>query len=149
MSVGVRPSAERLPVTSLAMDANTQAVIDFLTAMQPVRAALDVLLQQLYKRPEVRLVHTYVVEATPSPDFGLSADLQSGAVIDFWLELTFERSHWKLEYAVHRHNPNEDGSHVVTSFPRQVIHSVLEMPSILTDAISALVRASADDALYR
>jgi hypothetical protein len=131
------------------MDSNTQAVVDFLVAMRPVRAALDDLLRQLYKRPEVKLVHTYAVEATPSPDFGLSADLHNGAVIDFWLELTLERTCWQLECSVQRHDPDEDGSHTENSFPPQSIRSARDVPSTLVDAIKELARASADDTLYR
>jgi hypothetical protein len=143
-----RPADERPSVRQLAMDSNTHSVIDFLSAMRPVHEALDGVLRQLYKRPEVRLVHTHVMEAKPSPDFGLSADLRNGAVIDFWLWLSFERSFWQLEYAVYRHDPGEDGSHPVTVFPRQDIHSVQDMPSILIEAIKDLERASADDALF-
>jgi hypothetical protein len=133
----------------LRMDSNSQAVVDFLVAMRPVREALDDLLRQLYKRAEVKLVHTYAVEATPSPDFGLSADLHNGAVIDFWLELTFDRTSWQLEYSVQRHDPDEDGSHTEKSFPAQAILSAHELPAILVDAIRELGRASADDTLYR
>lgn len=117
--------------------------------MRPVREALDGLLRQLYKRPAVKIVHTYVLEAVPSPDFGLSADLRNGAVVDFWLELTSEDIGWELTYYVARHDPDEDGSHTVVEFPRESIVSVLDMPSALTAAIKALERASADDALYR
>src|SRR4051812_40905022 len=131
------------------MDANSQAVVDFLVAMRPVREALDDLLRQLYKRAEVKLVHTYAVEATTSPDFGLSADLHNGAVIDFWLELRFEHTWWQLEYSVQRHDTDEDGSHAEKSFPAQSIRSAQELPATLINAIRELERASADNTLYR
>jgi hypothetical protein len=131
------------------MDSSTQAVRAFLVSMQPVRDALDDLLRRLYKRPEVKIVHTYVLEATPSPDFGLSVDLHNGAVIDFWIELRSEDTSWQLEYSVQRHDPDEDGSHTEVEFPRQSIHSVLDMPATLIAAIKALESASANDALYR
>jgi hypothetical protein len=97
----------------------------------------------------VKIVHTYVLEATPSPDFGLSVDLHNGAVIDFWIELRSEDTSWQLEYSVQRHDPDEDGSHTEVEFPRQSIHSVLDMPATLIAAIKALESASANDALYR
>jgi hypothetical protein len=131
------------------MDSNSQVVADFLVAMRPVREALDDLLRLLYKRAEVKLVHTCPVEATPSPDFGLSADLHNGAVIDFWLELKFDRTCWQLEYSVQRHDPDEDGSHAEKSFPPQSIRSAPELPAALINAIRELERASADDTLYR
>jgi hypothetical protein len=131
------------------MDPNSQAVVDFLSAMQPVREALGDLVRQLYTRAEVKLVHTYNVEATPSPDFGLSADLHNGAGVDFWLELTFEQTHWQLEYSVQRHDPDEDGSHAEKSFPAESIYSAQNLPATLVNAIRELERASADDTLYR
>ena len=131
------------------MDSNTQAVAKYLAAMRAVREAMDDLLRQLYQRAEVKLVHTYVVESTPSPDFGLSADLHNGAVVDFWLELTFDSTSWQLAYSVQRHDPDEDGSHTEKSFPVQAIDSALEMPSILIAAIKELARASTDGHLYR
>jgi hypothetical protein len=131
------------------MDTNSKAVVDFLIAMRPVREALDDLLRQLYKRAEVKIVHTYAIEATPSPDFGLSADLHNGAVVDFWLELTIEGTCWQLEYSVQRHDPDEDGSHAEKTFPAQSILSAQELPAALINAIRDLERASADDTLYR
>jgi hypothetical protein len=131
------------------MDSKSQAVVDFLVAMQPVREALDDLVRQLYKRAQVSQVHTYPVEATPSPDFGLSADLHNGAVIDFWLELTLERTCWHLEYSVQRHDPTEDGSHAEKSFPPLSIRSSLDLPATLIGAIRELERASTDNRLYR
>ena len=85
----------------------------------------------------------------PSPDFGLSADLRNGAVVDFWLELISEDTGWELTYYVARHDPHEDGSHTEVKFPSESILSVLDMPSALIAAIKALERASANDALYR
>ncbi|WP_206293026.1 hypothetical protein [Humisphaera borealis] len=131
------------------MDSNSQVVVDFLIAMLPVRQALDDLLRQLYRRAEVKLVHTYAVEVSPSPDFGLSADLHNGAVVDFWLELTFERECWQLEYSVQRHDPDEDGSHAEKSFPPQSVRSAQDLPMTLINAIRELERASGDDTLYR
>src|SRR4051794_31751227 len=106
--------------------------------MRRVRDALDDLLRRLYKRSEVKIVHSYYLEATLSPDFGLSADLHNGAVVDFWLQLTSEGTLWELQYYVARHDPDEDGSHREVEFPSKPIHSVLEMPSVLITAIEAL-----------
>ena len=131
------------------MDSDSRAVVDFLTSMQPVREALHDLLRQLYKRAGVKFVHTYDVEATLSPGFGLSAELHSGAVIDFWLELTFECDCWVLEYSVQRHNPDEDVSHAEKSFPPQSIRSALDLPTALINAIQDLKQASADDSIFR
>lgn len=131
------------------MDSYSQAVVGFLSAMRPVREALDDLLRQLYKRAEVKLVHTCPIEATLSPDFGLSADLHGGAVIDFWLELTFERACWQLEYSVQRHDSDEDGSHAEKSFSPQSIRSALDLPTALINAIQDLKQASTDDTVFR
>lgn len=131
------------------MDQSTEAVRAFLVSMRPVREALDDLLRRLYKRPEVKSVHTFALEVALSTNFGLSADLHNGAVIDFWVELRSEDTSWQLEYSVRRHDPDEDGSHTEVEFPPQSIHSALDMPSTLIAAIRALESASANDALYR
>ena len=131
------------------MDPSTRVVSTFLESMRSVREALDDLLRRLYKRPEVKLVHTYRPEATPSPDFGLSADLHNGAVVDFWLELQWDGTSWELEYFVARHDPDEDGSHDEILFPTKSIRSVLELPSALVTAIKALEDASATETLFR
>jgi hypothetical protein len=131
------------------MDTNTQAVRAFLESMQSVQEALDRLFRQLYERPAVKVVHTYHLRVKPSSDFGLSAELHNGAVVDFWIELASESTGWELEYYVARHDPDEDGSHREVEFPAKTINSVLEMPSILTAAIEALENASAIESLFR
>lgn len=131
------------------MDSNSEAVLDFLVAMRSVSEALRDLVRQLYKRAEVKIVRTCVVEATLPSEFGVSADLHNGAVIDFWLELTFESNCWQLEYMVLRHDPDEDGAHTEKLFPAQTIHSAQELPASLINAIRELERASADSTLYR
>ena len=131
------------------MGPSTQAVHAFLAAMKPVRTALDDLLRRLYKRPEVKIVHTYALEVTLSTDFGLSAVLRNGAVVDFWMELEWEKAFWQLVYSIQRHDPDEDGCHTEVAFPSRSINSVLEMPSILIAAIRELEEASVNDSLYR
>jgi hypothetical protein len=131
------------------MDSSTQAVRIFLESMLPVREALDDLLRRLYKRSEVKIVRTYHLQATQSPDFGLSAELHNGAVVDFWLELTSESDSWELRCYIARHDPDEDGSHMEMEFPCVSIKTVLEMSSTLLTAIEALEKASTTEDLYR
>ncbi len=131
------------------MDLTTQAVRAFLESMGPVRDALDGLFRRLYERPAVKAVQRYHLQAKPSPDFGLSAELHNGAIVDFWLELTSEGTSWELEYYVARHDPDEDGSHREVEFPSRTITSVLEMPFVLTAAIQELEKAIAIPSLFR
>ena len=86
---------------------------------------------------------------TLSSDFGVSLELHSGAVVDFWIVMEFEATSWELRYSVMRSDPDEDGNHVEVEFPSQTITSVKDMPSILIAAIKALELASRDDSLYR
>jgi hypothetical protein len=131
------------------MDPTTQTVRDFLGSITPVRQSLHDLIPRLYKRPEVKTVRVHAMELAPSTDFGLSAELRNGAVVDFWIELSCEDDRWELKYSVLRHDPDEDGCHPEVEFPPQSIRSISEMPSRLIAAIKALERASENDALYR
>ena len=130
------------------MDTNTQHVREFLSSMHPVREALGELVRQLYRRQEVKLVHTYNPEASLSPDFGVSAELHNGAVVDFWTELGSTDSSWQVNYSVLRHDPDEDGSHIVVSFPTETVQSVRQLPRILITAVESLRAASSDERLY-
>jgi hypothetical protein len=130
------------------MDTKTQHVREFLASMHPVRDALGELVRQLYRRQQVKLVRTYNPDASLSPDFGVSAELHNGAVVDFWTELRSTDSSWQVEYSVLRHDPDEDGSHTVVSFPTETVQSARELPKILLAAVESLRAASGDERLY-
>jgi hypothetical protein len=131
------------------MDPETRTVRAFLVAMQPVRDALSDLVRRLYERPQVKLVTTYNPRMFASTDLGVSAVLLNGAVVDFWIDLSFEETAWRIEYSVQRSDPDEDGSHTELDFPPETIRSVSDMPTTLLVAIGRLQKASATDAFYR
>lgn len=131
------------------MDHDTRTVHAFLVAMHPVREALDNLVRCLYQRSEVKIVAAHHPEMIVVPDFGVSAELHNGAVVDFWISLWGEDNGWQMEYSVSRHNPDEDGSHTELDFPPETIHSVSDMPNVLLVAIDRLQKEIATDALFR
>jgi hypothetical protein len=120
-----------------------------LAATQPVRKALDDLLRRLNLRPEVKIASVYYPQMHPSTDFGVSAELHNGAVIDFWIDLFFETTTWQMEFSVLRHNPDEDGSHCEQDFPAESIASVSDLPNRLLAAIEKLAKASDMEQLFR
>lgn len=131
------------------MDQSTQAVHAFLLAMQPVRDALGDFIRKLNRRTEVKIVSTYEPQMYLSSDFGVSAELHNGAVIDFWIELSFEKTSWQVSYSVLRHDPDEDGSHSERKFPVEMVHSAPDLPKNLLVAIERLRQASETDDLFR
>jgi hypothetical protein len=131
------------------MDQRTEIVRAFLVSIQSVREALADLVRQLYKRREVRLVSTYNPEVCLSQDFGVSAALHNGAVVDFWITLSNQDTSWLMEYSVRRHDPDEDGCHTEKAFSSQTIESVGDMQRMLLAAIEEMRQASVNEALYR
>lgn len=131
------------------MDQTTEAVRAFLVSMEPVREALRSLVRRPYERPSVKFVRIYDPLAFPSSDFGVSVELHSGAVVDFWLELTFNNAGWQLEHSVLRHDADEDGSHPEVSFPEQTIYAAAELPKAILVAIGQLQEAGESADLYR
>jgi hypothetical protein len=124
-------------------------VREFLASMVPVREALGDFVRALYKRPEVKLVHTYHPLAYSCSDFGVSAELRNEVVVDFWIELDQKDSQWELSYYISRHDPDEDGSHSERDFAAQKIGSATKLGAAILEAIDDLRHASLDDALFR
>lgn len=124
-------------------------VQEFLAAMGPVREALGDFVRALYKRAEVKLVHAFHPLAYLCSDFGISADLRNGAVVDFWIDLEQVDSEWQMRYSVQRHDPEEEGSHSEHDFPVQNIDSAMNLPAAVLSAIEDLRRASAEEKLFR
>jgi len=124
-------------------------VHDFLVAMDPVREALGDFTRALYGRPEVKLASTYHPLAYTSSDFGISAELKNGAVVDFWIELERKGALWEMTFYIARHDPDEDGSHTEVDFPVEKITSAVKLPPAILAAINELRRRSADDMLFR
>lgn len=131
------------------MDDGTSAISHFLSGMEPVRDLLGDFLRELYKRPAVKLVSIYHPEAYPSSSFGISTELRSGAVVDFWVELETKDSFWEMTYSVQRHDPNEDGSHSEADFPPERIESAADLPGAILAAVQTLRERSADDKLFK
>ena len=130
------------------MDSSTHTVFEFLKSMAPVREELGRLVHDVNRRSEVKLVSTYNPQMLPSTDFGVSAVLHSGAVVDFWIELRFESDFWTVECSLFRHDPEEEGAHVELAFPDTIIKSVADMPKILLTALGQLREASSNPRFY-
>ena len=116
--------------------------------MYGVREALGELVRELYRRQQVKLVHTCNPDASLRDDFGISAQLHSGAFVEFWIDIEWSDSSWQLNYSVLRRDPDEDSPHTVRSFPAQTIYSAHELTEALVAAVESLRDSSSDDSLY-
>lgn len=117
--------------------------------MDPVRDRLGEVLRRLYERAEVKLVTTYFPGLSSWTDFGVSASLHNGAVVDFWIDLSDERTAWRIEYSVQRGDPDKDGSHTEMNFPAKLIDSASDLPKAILAAIDELRQAVGNDVLFR
>lgn len=117
--------------------------------MQPVRDALGDFVRRLYLRREVKIVSTSYPQMSTATAFGVSAELHNGAIVDFWVDLSSNKTNWQMEYSVMRHDPDEDGSHPERDFPAETIESASDLPDRLQAAIESLVNASESPELFR
>ena len=131
------------------MDSSTRVVQEFLVAMKPIQEAFNEFVRELYRRPEVKLVHVYHPLLYPDSDFGVSADLHNGAGLDFWIELETSGATWAMIYSVQRRDPNEDGTHCEAHFPPQKIELAMDLPRAVLAAVQVLRQRGADDTLFR
>jgi len=117
--------------------------------MHSVNAALGDLVRELYRQQQVNVVSTYNPAASLSGDFGISAQLHSGIVVDFWIELDCTEASWPIDYSVLRKDLEDDDARDVITFPSQVVESVLDLPKVLVVAVENLRAASSDESLYK
>src|SRR5690348_12365300 len=114
------------------MDAESQSVGRFLCAIASIYQRLHEFVVQLWRCPNIKTARLW--HFTPKgmnahhnvesdrgiwADFGVSAELIDGGMIDWWIEFWWDSQGWKIEHAVYQHDPDEDGSHPVITFPEQ------------------------------
>jgi hypothetical protein len=131
------------------MDDVTRRIRDFMSAMCEVRDELDEIVRRLYQRAEVRLVKQFDPTPYPAGDFGVSADLKNGAVVDLWLELSLADDGWELHPTVQRHDPDEDGSHTERDFGVRSVGTAMALPAELARALRELRGSISEDWIFR
>lgn len=129
---------------------DNQAVVGFLQIMADINRRLHDFQIQLSKRPEVATAQlfpfapkggiAFKTVGGPSDcelgsDFGVSAELVDGSVIDWWLELWWNAKRWRVECAIFRHDPDEDGCHAIVDLP---VHEVAEIDGALATVSGAI-----------
>ena len=136
------------------MDAESTSAIKFLQAITEVHEVLGEFAGRLRDRPETKTATVYrfspkekyfgehnsdgTIVWYSGDDFGVSIELNSGSVVDWWLELGWNQSNWRLEYNVHRRDSNEDGSHIAVPFSESKSTSLDLLIQQLNDALSEL-----------
>ena len=131
------------------MDQDTVAVKAFLASMIPVKEAIHTLARDLRNRPGVQQVTGYFPELYPWSDFGVSAELHNGAIVDFWISLWDESGCWQIDYSVLRGDPDEDGSHKELEFPIRSVLLAMDLSPTLLVVIVELREAIANDVFFR
>ena len=146
------------------MDSESKSTIKFLQTIAGVHEALCEFANQLRERPEVTIatVHCF----TPKKEyfgefnsdgsfisysggvFGVSAELNNGFTIDWWLELGWNENNWRLNYNVHSNDWDGDGSHISIAFSELKPTSLNAFVEQLNDAVEELVKTANDDTLF-
>ena len=103
----------------------------------------------LYKRPQVKLVRQCNPEPYMSFEFGVSAELRNGAVVDFWIEVSATDTGWDVHPEVMRHDPDEDGSHPEFDLGNRSVTSAKDLPGTLLQALRELREAIGVDTRFR
>lgn len=80
--------------------------------------------------------------------FGVSADLRSGACVDWWANVGSHRPEWRFEYSVSKHERDEPGCHDEVEFPDRACSSVAEFYTAARAVIQALVATGSAPALF-
>lgn len=81
-------------------------------------------------------------------DFGVSAGLQDGSCVDWWIELGWSAERWYLEYNVHKHDPDEDGSHIAVAFQVRYPATLDEVIDRLNAGLEELIATAESDELF-
>jgi hypothetical protein len=135
---------------------DNQAVVGFLQRTADINRRLHDFVVQLWKRPEVTTAQLFPfapkggiafrTAGGPSDcelgsDFGVSAELGDGSVIDWWLELWWNSKCWRVECTIFRHDPDEDGCHPIVGFPLHEVTGVDGALATVSRAIDDLFSA--------
>src|SRR5262245_26939726 len=134
------------------MDFESQIVGKFLGSIASICQRLNELVVELWRRPDVktaRLWHFVPKEINEhrdvetvrgiSADIGVSAELIDGSMIDWWIEFWLDSKKWRIEHAVYKHDPDEDGCHPVITFPEQAAKTLDGALEALSHAVDDFV----------
>jgi len=147
------------------MDNESQATIAFLQTLVEVHQSLDLLAKELNQRTDVKkaCVHPFAPRGHLSgeydleglltigysnADFGVSALLESGYCVDWWLALDWNESNWRLRCDVLSNNTSDDGSCVVIPFPEFMSTSMAELTEHLKSCVLKLRETVSEESLF-
>jgi len=136
------------------MKSESETVARFLFAVAGAQEHFWSLVKDLHKRTEVEKATLYPFTSHKCrrhfpekvemrevfwSDFGVSANLQDGSVIDWWLEIEWDGDVWAIEANVHKSDPDEDGSHKVIEFAPAQTGSLDEAIAFISAAVENLI----------
>ena len=122
---------ESLPNKMLNVE---NAVFEFLQTLTTVHKQLQELAHRLRSYPEVKSVkaHLFVPsnmtqhhwdeeqqKQAVGSDFGVSAELYDGTIIDWWLEARCDESGWSIAANVYKSDVGEEGCHKIAEYGEQ------------------------------
>ncbi len=137
------------------MDHESASVIKFLDGIAIAYEHLHGLSLRLQTNPAVKSVKRYRFSpshitrydeygnGTPtlSGDFGISADMTDGAVVDWWLEVWQDTVMWHIDYNVHRCEADEEYSHIAIAFAEKQAETLDTFLVALSEAVQDLIAA--------
>ena len=115
-------------------DTDNKAVAEFLQALMQTQEALNELAGQVRSRSEVKSVKVCPFipsdmtqhhwdeeqqEKAIGSEFGVSAELYDGVMLDWWLEVRCQQSGWYITANIFRSDAGEDGCHQVAEYDEQ------------------------------
>ena len=115
-------------------DSESKTVAEFLQALMQAHESLSELAGQVRSRSEVKSVKVCPFiptdmtqhhwdeeqqEKAVGAEFGVSAELYDGAILDWWLQVRCQQSGWYITANIFRGDAGEDGCHRVAEYDEQ------------------------------
>ena len=143
------------------MDDESEGVIRFLGGIVAAQERLHELARLLRQCPQVHKasVHRFSPARITRYDqmmsgsqaiggeFGVSAQMADGAVVDWWLEVWRGERTWHVDYNVHQSDAGEDGSHVAVAFAGRQAATTGALLISLAEAVEDLAAVRWQEAL--
>ena len=133
------------------MEPESASVIKFLNGIADAHEHLQRLCLRIKTNPAVQNAKVYRYSPshitrdgipTLEGDFGVSAEMVDGTVVDWWLEVWQDAERWHIDYNIHCCAVDEEYSHIAIAFAEKQAETLDAFLVALSEAIQDLEAAS-------